>query len=91
MSTKSRRYVDNQGRVVLPSHIREAMNMVSGSEVSIDLVGETEIRIRPKRERCSVCGESIEGKEYVDVEANGVKHICHKCTLAASQAFIRRM
>lgn len=91
MATKSRRYVDNQGRVVLPSHIREALNLPSGSEVSIDLVGNTEIRIRAKKDRCSVCGESIEGMDHVTIEANGEKHVCYKCNLAASQAFIRRM
>lgn len=91
MAIKSQRYVDNQGRVVLPSHIREALNMVSGSEVSIDLVGDAEIRIRPKKNRCSVCGDSIESRDHVTIEANGEKHVCYKCNLAASQAFIRRM
>ena len=56
MSTKSNRYVDNQGRVVLPSHIREALNLGPGCEVSIDLVGDAAIRIRAKEDRCCVCG-----------------------------------
>lgn len=90
MSTKSNRYVDNQGRVVLPSHIREALNLGPGCEVSIDLVGDAAIRIRAKEDRCCVCGTSPDGAPCAEIEANGKKRICYKCAQAIARDMIRR-
>lgn len=33
MEKKSTRYLDAQGRIILPNHIRKALNLVPGSAV----------------------------------------------------------
>ena len=81
MTTKSTRYLDAQGRIILPNHIRKALNLVPGSAVEVDMEDALTIRIRPAEERCELCGEKItKDNQAVTITVwSGKKHICREC------------
>lgn len=88
MATKTTRYVDDQGRIVLPAHIRTALNLASGNVVEVALEDDGTIRIRPTYERCCICGEGVEGQHRAEITVGtGKKFICYNC----SQAIIRHI
>lgn len=80
MKTKSVRRIDKQGRVILPSHIRKALNLTTDSAVNIELT-EDGILVRPNGERCCVCGCELTETEYTTIETwNGPRMICGVCS-----------
>ena len=80
MKTKSVRRLDGQGRVILPSHIRKAMNLTTDSAVTIDMTEGGKIIITPTQERCCICGEGVEGQPHITIGTwNGDKKICKTC------------
>lgn len=89
MATKSTRYVDDLGRIVLPAHIRKALNLGKGQCVEMELDDDGTIRIRAIKERCAVCGNAVEGKHHTEIEANGKKLICYSCGQAIARAMMR--
>lgn len=76
MATKSTRILDPQGRINLPSHIREALNLAPGNRVEMRLEDDGTIRLSVKKDRCALCGESVEGKHHTKL---GSKFVCYKC------------
>ncbi len=90
MATKSTRYVDNQGRVILPAHIRKALNLGPGKSIEVSLDDDGTIRIVAVRERCSICGESVEGKHHTKVTVGtGEKLFCYNCCQAIARAMMK--
>ena len=89
MATKSTRYVDNLGRVILPAHIRKAMNLGVGRCIEVTLEDDNTVRIRAVKERCSVCGNAVEGKHHTEVDANGKKLVCYDCGQAIARAMMK--
>lgn len=87
MAAKSIRYVDNLGRVILPAHIRKAMNLGVGRCIEVTLEEDNTVKIRAIEERCAVCGNAVEGKHHTPVDANGKKLVCYDC----GQAIVRAM
>ena len=82
------RYVDPQGRIILPAHIRKALNLQPGNLVSMEVTENGTIKIRVEEERCSLCGESVEGKHHAKIKVGPVtKNVCYNC----SQAIAREM
>ena len=78
---KSIRRLDGQGRVILPAHIRNALNLTADSSVSIEMEDDGSIRIRPSEERCCVCGQGIIGiphNQKITVRGE-VKYVCRDC------------
>jgi transcriptional pleiotropic regulator of transition state genes len=49
------RRIDNLGRLVVPIQMRERLGIRAGELVEVDLDAE-EIKIRPVRIRCQICG-----------------------------------
>lgn len=82
MTNKTTRYVDAQGRIILPAHIRRALNLAEGHCIEIELEQDGSIRLRPTEERCCICGKPITGKPHID---HGDKHICRDCALMCAQ------
>ncbi len=81
MTTKATRLVDDQGRVLIPPHIRKSLNLAPGNTVEIDMDPGGTIKIRPVGERCCICGESVDGKHRAEIKAGPVKkHICYNCS-----------
>lgn len=76
MKTKSIRRLDGQGRVILPAHIRKALNLAQDSAVTIDMTEGGEIRIKPAKERCCLCGRET-GEDALTLDSG--KLVCHRC------------
>ena len=68
-TTKS---VDEMGRVVLPAHLRAALDLGIGTLVNISMKGD-EIIIRKQHAACTFCG-----REDALTKLNG-KYICRLC------------
>lgn len=81
MKAKSIRRLDGQGRVILPSHIRKALNLTPDSEVTIDLTEDGKIVIFPTAEHCCICGEGVAGVQYTQkiTVGNETKYVCPAC------------
>lgn len=80
MNTKSVRRLDAQGRVILPSHIRKAMDLGESSAVEITMNDDGSVTIRPAVKRCCVCGEGVEKKPHATIRTpNGEKYVCKAC------------
>lgn len=76
MRTTSIRRLDGQGRIILPAHIRKALNLAQNSAVTINLTEDGEIRIRPAEERCCICGRETR-KDAMRISDG--KSVCHRC------------
>lgn len=86
MELKSTRYLDQQGRVIIPSYIRKALALHTGNCVEVTMSDDGTIRVRPTGERCSVCGE-VMSKAAVAISTDaGTKRICAKCAEQISTA-----
>lgn len=83
MNTKSVRRLDGQGRVILPAHIRKALDLSPESTVTIEIEDDGSIRIRPAEERCCICGENVAGHQRIHIQnKTGDKYICAVCKSA---------
>lgn len=81
MAVKSTRLVDDQGRIIIPKHIRKALNLAPGNVVEVDLNEDGSIKLRPTEERCSLCGTSVQGKHRATIKTNTEnKYICFECS-----------
>lgn len=90
MATKTIRRVDDLGRIVLPSHIRKALNLNPGNHVSVDLDEDGIIRVVPVEERCSICGESVEEKHHTKVKIGAnEKCVCFHCAQTIAREIVR--
>lgn len=90
MITKSMRYVDDLGRVVLPAHIRKNLNLKKGNAVSVTLDEDGTIRIRPEAERCCLCGKGVEGAPRTEVTIGPSKKlICYHCAQLVARSMMR--
>lgn len=82
MKTKSTRKLDGQGRVILPSYIRKALNLTQDSAVTIEMTDMGGILITPEQKRCCICGERVVGKTHKTIKSwNGDKYICAICAV----------
>lgn len=90
MAVKSIRRVDDQGRIIMPSHIRKALNLNQGAVVEVELDDDGTIRMKASAERCAICGESVEGKRFTPL-TNGQdrKLICYDCAQAVARAMMK--
>ena len=86
MAHKYTRNMDDQGRVILPSHIRKSLNLSAGSVVEVDMEDDNTIRIKPTAERCCICGGSIEEKP---LELSKDKKICFGCAQRIAKEMVK--
>lgn len=86
MTTKATRYMDEQGRIILPSHFRKALNLTAGSVLEVELEDNNTIRISPTSERCCICGGSIEEKSYAELSKD--KKICYGCARKIAEVLV---
>ena len=90
MATKSTRFVDNQGRIILPAHIRKALNIGKGHTVTVALDDDGTIRIKAVPERCCICGDAVDQKRSTEVETNnGDKRVCFDCAQKVARAMMK--
>lgn len=80
MAVTATRYVDPQGRLILPAHIREAMNIGTGRVVEMTLEDDNTVRLRASEARCHLCGNSVEEKPHMaSLFGSDRKNICRSC------------
>ena len=78
-STGIIRNVDNAGRFVLPSEIRETFNLKDGGGLVEVYVDGDAIILKKYEPKCVFCGSDKNIKEYMD------KNICSKCASRMSK------
>lgn len=78
-----KRRLDEQGRVIIPNHIRKGLNLGPGSLVEITMAEDNTIQIRPAEENCCICGKSLEGKDTINVAKH--KMMCLECAEAIAK------
>lgn len=87
MRAKTTRYIDKQGRIILPAHIRNALNLTSGRVVEIAMEEDGTVRIIPTQERCAFCGEGLEDVPHITITVGpSTKHICSNCEKQIKEA-----
>lgn len=80
MKAKAIRYIDQQGRIILPAYIRNALNLTAGRVVEVSMEADGSVRIVPTEERCALCGEGLEGIPHVAITVgSSTKRICAAC------------
>ena len=90
MATKSTRFVDNQGRIILPAHIRKALTIGRGHCVTVSLDDDGTIRIKAVPERCCICGDAVDQKHYTEVTVGtDEKIVCFDCAQALARAMMK--
>jgi AbrB family looped-hinge helix DNA binding protein len=80
--------VDAQGRVLIPSSIRETLDIHPDTEVSVKLDGDT-IKINVAETRCCVCLKPVESGKYSKVyggRGKSEKVICASCAAKIKEA-----
>lgn len=92
MAYKPTRIVDGRGRVMIPEHIREALDLVQGNSVDFTLEDDGSVRIRVMEPRCIICGESVEHKEHAEIDkGSGKKCVCGECMAILARELINKM
>lgn len=86
MKTTATRCLDGQGRVILPSYMRKALNLAKDSGVTIELIDGGRIVITAAEPRCAICGAVIRGYHK---DAQG-KKVCLACIKALTEQETRR-
>ena len=87
MATKSVRIIDPQGRIIIPNHIRSALNVAPGNLLEVVLDDDNTIRVRPVEERCAICGKSVE--DAVRKAKLGKKSICYDCCQSIAREMMK--
>ena len=72
-----KRRIDDQGRIIIPNHIRKDLNLVPGSLVEVSMDGDNTITVRPTSDNCCICGKSLEGKDAIKIAKT--KTMCFSC------------
>ena len=84
LKTGMARYIDPQGRIVIPSEMRKQFGLQEGSLVDFQ-VTEDGILLQRAVPQCCVCGAS--DKPLHEVFGG---HICHRCAEAIAAKLGRR-
>lgn len=80
---KEKRRLDDQGRIIIPNHMRKGLNLGPGSLVEVTMDEDNTIRIKPAVENCCICGKSLEGKDTIIVTKD--KSMCFECAEAIAK------
>ena len=77
---RTTRFLDAQGRIILPNHIRKSLGLEAGSAVDVCLEDDGTITIYPAESRCVICGEKGDESKVCEVKIGAyTKHICINC------------
>lgn len=78
-----KRRIDDQGRIIIPNHIRKDLNLTAGSLVEVSMDEDKTITIKPTADNCCICGKSLEGKNTISVTKT--KTMCIDCAEAVAK------
>lgn len=79
-------YIDQQGRLRVPAHIRNALNLTAGRVVEVTME-DGAVRITPTQERCAICGKALEDAPRITITTgSNQKHVCGDCSRQIREA-----
>lgn len=78
--------VDKQGRVLIPSNIRQRLNIQPDSMVTVESEKGC-VCIRLTKESCALCGKNVEGKHHTKLTDG--KLICFNCAQSVARAMMK--
>ncbi len=78
-----KRRIDDQGRIIIPNHIRKDLNLGPGSLVEIGMDEDKTITVRATADNCCICGKSLEGKDTITIAKS--KTMCLECAEAVAK------
>ena len=73
----AKRRIDEQGRIVIPNHIRKNLNLAAGSLVEVSMDEDNTITVRPTTDSCCICGKSLEDSDAIKITDD--KSLCAEC------------
>ena len=85
---EKKKRVDAQGRVLIPSSIRETLEMHPDTEVSVTLDGDT-IKINVAEIRCCICSAPVAGKKCLVLRGGRRRYekaVCNSCVAKVKEA-----
>ena len=85
--TKTQRYIDPQGRIVIPNHIRNALNLNGNNRVEVALEEDGTIRIKAAKERCAICGGALDNGPCAELTEK--KKVCYECAQKVARAMLK--
>ena len=78
---KTARCTDSQGRIIIPNHIRKALDLTPETRLDITLEDDNTIRIKIAETRCVICGEGVDGRPSIKFTVGAEKkHVCANCS-----------
>lgn len=84
------RYVDKQGRFILPAPVRKHLDVGKGHTIELILEADNTVRIKAVPERCCVCGDALGEKHHTAVKTgNGDKCVCYDCAQNIARAMMK--
>ena len=78
-----KRRIDDQGRIIIPNHMRKDLNLVPGTLVEVSMDEDKTITVRLTADNCCICGKSLEGKDTIKVTKD--KTMCFSCAEKVAQ------
>ena len=78
-----KRRIDEQGRIIIPNHMRKDLNLAAGSLVEVGMDESKTITIRPTADNCCICGKSLEGQNALTITKT--KSLCLDCAEAVAK------
>ena len=91
MATVKTTRMDAQGRVIIPPHIRNELNLNAGQVVNVTLEKGI-IKIWTEEERCIICGDSVKGKRHAAITGGpSTKRVCSSCAFVLAETVRSKM
>ena len=91
MATVKTTRMDAQGRVIIPPHIRNELNLNAGQIVNVSLEKGI-IKIWTEEDRCIICGESVKGKHHAEITGGDTKKcVCSSCAFVLAETVRSKM
>ena len=80
---KEKRRLDEQGRIIIPNHMRKGLNLGPGSLVEVTMDDDHTIQIKPADDNCCICGKSLKAEDAISISKT--KSMCKECAEAIAK------
>ena len=89
MATVKTTKMDAQGRVIIPPHIRNELNLYAGQSLKVSFENGI-IKLWTEEERCIICGDSVKGKRHAEITGGpATKCVCTSCALVLADMVLK--
>lgn len=79
---RDNRYIDGQGRVLIPRHMLRELGLGPGAAVDLHLADDDTITVKAAKSRCAVCGAETDDC----ITIGDGKKLCRTCSRKAVEA-----